>query len=172
MPPALDADKEAVRVLVVAVGVREAARQCNLNENTVLSWADKGNWLQSVKDAKARKAQSIQAQRDKANRSTEGIVQNAIQSVAIKPADALAETMADLSKDTKLGLAKAAKKIADHAQTLTGEEALSVAPKLKDSASFASTVHGWAGADSGSKVQINIFSDPREKQSDVINLSE
>lgn len=45
MPAALDVDREAVRVLAVAVGVREAARQMGLGESTVQQWSARGNWF-------------------------------------------------------------------------------------------------------------------------------
>lgn len=48
MPPATEAqpiDREAVRTLAVAVGVREAARQLNLDENRVLQWSHRGQWF-------------------------------------------------------------------------------------------------------------------------------
>jgi transposase-like protein len=32
-------DREAVRILAIELGAREAARKLGLNENTVLSWA-------------------------------------------------------------------------------------------------------------------------------------
>jgi len=37
-------DREAVRVLAIELGAREAARKLGLNENTVLSWARRENW--------------------------------------------------------------------------------------------------------------------------------
>src|SRR5262245_22423192 len=37
-------DREAVRVLAITLGAREAARKLGLNENTVLSWARRENW--------------------------------------------------------------------------------------------------------------------------------
>ena len=36
-------DREAVRVLAIELGAREAARRLNLNPNTVLSWARRYN---------------------------------------------------------------------------------------------------------------------------------
>lgn len=155
MPPPLAIDKEQVRMLVLELGVRETARRLQLNEETVATWSAKGEWLKHIH-----------------NKPVLPLSLKPTSTTSIKPADILTDELSGLSKDTKIGLARTAKKIADHAQTLTGEEALSVAPKLKDSASFASAVHGWAGEAAVQKVQINIFSDPREKQANVTNLSE
>lgn len=49
MPQELDIDREAVRVLTVAVGPREAARQMGLKEATVLQWCHRGDWLAHTK---------------------------------------------------------------------------------------------------------------------------
>ncbi len=37
-------DREAVRVLAIELGAREAARRLGLNRNTVISWARRYNW--------------------------------------------------------------------------------------------------------------------------------
>jgi Putative ATPase subunit of terminase (gpP-like). len=37
-------DREAVRVLAIELGAREAARRLKLNPNTVLSWARRYHW--------------------------------------------------------------------------------------------------------------------------------
>lgn len=48
MPAALDVDREQVRMLAVSVGVREAARQLGLEEDTVCQWAKRGEWLKNI----------------------------------------------------------------------------------------------------------------------------
>lgn len=45
MPAALNVDREAVRTLAVAVGVREAARQMDIPEATVQAWSARGEWF-------------------------------------------------------------------------------------------------------------------------------
>lgn len=48
MPAALDVDREAVKMLALTVGVREAARQMNLPEATVQAWAARYGWLKNL----------------------------------------------------------------------------------------------------------------------------
>ncbi len=45
----IQVNKEAVRLLVLQEGVREAARLAGLNENTVLSWAHRYDWKVAIK---------------------------------------------------------------------------------------------------------------------------
>lgn len=48
MPAALDVDRATVEMNVRQYGVRETARMMALNENTVLAWANRGNWLGNI----------------------------------------------------------------------------------------------------------------------------
>ena len=49
-------DREAVRVLAIELGAREAARRLGLNPNTVLSWAKRDNWKLPSRKGGATKA--------------------------------------------------------------------------------------------------------------------
>lgn len=138
--PRLDVDREAVRVLVVAIGVREAARQMGLSENTVLSWANRGGWLQSVADARAI--------RDARNAP-------AMQSPAINPADALQNTLLERRNRTKLALSAWSVTASEHSATLSGEEALAAAPSVAQVATVASKVWPETAAPT---VRISMFS--------------
>ncbi len=161
MPAELDVDKEAVRVLVVAVGVREAARQCNLNENTVLAWANRGGWLQSVADAKER------ARAGQLQRSTETIL--TVQSTAIKPADALAATLAEGIKETKLGLTAYTARMAKQAAT-SGN--LEEAPLYKAVADIHGKMHPEVTTDNSVHLQFFSISQERAEEGPVIDLPE
>jgi uncharacterized protein YjcR len=37
-------DREAIRVLAIELGAREAARRTGVNENTILSWSRRYKW--------------------------------------------------------------------------------------------------------------------------------
>lgn len=41
----MSVDREAVKTLAIAIGVREAAAKLGLNPNTVLSWSRRGKWF-------------------------------------------------------------------------------------------------------------------------------
>lgn len=51
MPAELDVDKEQVKMLVQAIGCREAARQMKISENTVLAWASRYGWMAEIRKA-------------------------------------------------------------------------------------------------------------------------
>lgn len=136
MPAALDVNKEAVQVLVGAVGVREAARQMGLSENTVLAWANRGGWVQQIAVARERKGQSLAMGRS-----------NAVQSVAIKPATALENVLLERQERTKLAqsayLAKASERLAE----VPDDQLLDHAPTGKTLAEMASKVYPEATVD-------------------------
>ena len=71
------------------------------------------------------------------------------------PADALAATLQHDNEQTKLGLSRAARKVADHAAKLRPKAILKDARSLKDIAGVASTVHGW---EASQKSGTNVFS--------------
>lgn len=95
-------------MLVLSVGVREAARQMGINEKTVLHWSHTGNWLAHTRPQPAP------------------VLPLSMQShsvVSVKPADALQNTLLECKGKTRVGLAKWAAKSATHLATLEGEEA-------------------------------------------------
>lgn len=157
MPAALNVNREAVRVLVVAVGVREAARQMNIPAGTVLAWANRGQWLQSKRDAIERKTAAIEQSRNQSptyDAKTGAIVS---QSTAITPADSLANTLADENNRTKLGFSRAAVKVAETAGAWKPGKILNKSRELRDVATIAGKVHGWDESKGDDKrVMINI----------------
>lgn len=93
MPPPLNVDREAVRTLAVAVGVREAARQMNIPEATVQAWSARGNWSVQIEAAKAAHVQRLEAA-------------TKLQPKATKPADALVNVMNDRKDKSRFLLSK------------------------------------------------------------------
>lgn len=133
MPAALDVNKEAVQVLVGAVGVREAARQMGLSENTVLTWANKGGWVQHITDARERKSQSVAASRP-----------NGFQSTTIKAATALENVLTEGALATRVGFTRYAAKMAKRA----GERGLlEEAPLYKAVADIHGKMHPEVAVD-------------------------
>ena len=109
MPPPLDVDKEDVRVLVVAVGPREAARQMGLKEATVNQWSARGGWLEHLRPENQPKAPVSMAPR-----TVTGVT---------NPASALQNTLLERRDKTKLGLSKWAARSSKHLSSLKGERA-------------------------------------------------
>ena len=142
MPAPLAVDKEQVRMLVLDVGVREAARKLGLAENTVLAWSNRGNWLAHL------------SQKPKLPASMQGAI------CAISPAQALQNTLEEDSQACKTHALRYAKRTLKHAADLAEvapDEALTQAPNVQSAAKTAALAGAW-GADRAD-VRINVFSD-------------
>jgi hypothetical protein len=123
MPEPLNVDWPAVRVLAVAVGVREAARQMGISEDAVRQRSKREGWMASSKTV---------AQRALAKPVT------SVSPVALSPAHALANVFSERKHRTKLGLSKytaeATEQAAEH------RDKLGIAGKVKDVASVHKTL--------------------------------
>lgn len=134
-PQAVTVSWEAVRVLALAVGVREAARRCGISEEATMKRCQREGWL---RDPIA--AQAIQ----NASRNRSGL--SAIRPQT-SPSQAMAQELAALGGESRLALARTVRKAAKHSEGLDGAEILENAQNVKSVAQTASLVHGW---DSGS----------------------
>lgn len=137
MPAPLNVDREAVRVLVVAVGPREAARRMNLSENTVLAWSDRGGWLDHLKPENQPQAPASMLPTVAIN--------------AIKPADALRNVLAEDDHETRISLSRGVRRMAKDAETATLDRAGDVLQTTK----AAALLHNWSG--SPQSVRISMF---------------
>jgi hypothetical protein len=121
MPKPLNVDWPGVRVLAVAVGVREAARQMGISQDAVRQRSKREGWMASPETV--------------AQRALAKAVTN-VSPNALSPAAALANVLNERKERTKLGLSKftaeAAEQAAEH------PDKLGIAGKVKDVAS----VHG------------------------------
>ena len=109
MPKPLNVDWPAVRVLAVAVGVREAARQMGISEDAVRQRSKREGWMACPK-ALAQRALAKPVTRVSPN--------------ALSPADALAN-VSERKRRTKLGLSKYAAEAAERAAESDGDLRLS-----------------------------------------------
>jgi len=110
MPKPLNVDWSAVRVLAVAVGVREAARQMAISQDAVRQRSKRERWMASPKAV---------AQRALARPVT------SVSPNALSPADALANVFSERKRRTKLGLSKYAAEASERAAESDGDLALS-----------------------------------------------
>lgn len=136
MPAALDVDKEAVRTLVIAVGVREAARRMGLAEGTVQDWSATGGWVAGHKAALATAPSS-----------------KAVQPHPTKAADALSATLAQRKEKTHLYLSKYVESASKQASQASDK--LSIAQDVKAVASVASTL--WPADSNGPQITVNLM---------------
>lgn len=142
MPAPLDVDREAVRVLAIAIGVREAARQLNLDENTVLQWSKRGKWF-------AKPELPI----------LPPTMQKKVVPGVINPAVALQNALMEMSGKTKLGLGKACVKLAGKFADMDADELIQVTPAMKDTASVGQKAFDWSSGASGVQVNVAIGGD-------------
>jgi len=123
MPKPLNVDWSAVRVLAIAVGVREAARQMQISEDAVRQRSKREGWMTSAKAA---------TQRTLAKPVT------SVSPHAVSPADALASVLNERKERSKLGLSKYAAEAAERAGESDGD--LRLSRKVRDVAAVHQTV--------------------------------
>jgi hypothetical protein len=123
----LPVDREAVRVLAIELGAREAARRLGLNPNTVLSWAKRDNWELPNRKGGATKASA-----------------NAI-TLQSKPGDVLIATHKELETKTKTALMQAVAKAAQLAAQKPAMD-VSTTAQLRDLALTIAKLCGWDGS--------------------------
>jgi Putative ATPase subunit of terminase (gpP-like) len=113
-------DREAIRVLAIELGAREAARRLGIKESTVLSWARRYNWKLPKRKGGGLNAITPQS----------------------KPGDALIASHKELEGRTRSALATA---IAKAAEAVASQEALPVASvaALKDLVLAGAKHFGW-----------------------------
>ena len=122
MPQPLNVDWPAVRVLAVAVGVREAARQMGIGEDSVRQRSKREGWMASPKTVAQRALVPV----------------TSVSPNALSPADALANVFSEQKQGAKLGLSKYASEAAE--QPAEQRDKLGIAGKVKDVADVHKTL--------------------------------
>jgi hypothetical protein len=123
MPKPLNVDWPAVRVLAVAVGVREAARQMRISPDAVRQRSKREGWMASPKAV---------AQRALAKPVT------SVSPSVLSPAHALANVLSERKHRTKLGLTKYCAEAAERAGESDGD--LRLSRNLRDVTAVHSTL--------------------------------
>jgi hypothetical protein len=123
MPKPLNVDWPAVRVLAVAVGVREAARQMGISQDAVRQRSKREGWMASPETV---------AQRALAEPVTN------VSPNALSPAAALANVLSERKGRSKLGLSKYAAEAAEAAAE--HRDKLGIAGKVRDVAGVHRTL--------------------------------
>jgi hypothetical protein len=112
-------DREAIRVLAIELGAREAARRTGVNENTILSWSRRYKW-NLPKRTGGPKTIELQS----------------------KPGDVLIASHKELEGATKTGLMLTAAKAATKAAQKPPLD-VSNTSQLRDLAQSAARIFGW-----------------------------
>lgn len=132
MPAALEVDRQQVRLLVLTVGVREAAKQLGLSSATVGAWSARGKWLAQTKPQPALLPKPASMQPTNSANKT--------------PVNALTDALADDNKATRHALSKALRKGAEHAADMQPGAILKQSRAVVDMAKGAGLVHEWNGS--------------------------
>jgi len=122
---------EAVRVLAMAIGVREAARRMGISEDAVRKRSSRESWLANPE---ARKA--VQA-------VTNGRTSEKQVVTTMSPAGLVLAEIASLGGKTRLSIARGVSKAAEHVENMQGSDILDRANDVKAVAQTADLVHGW-----------------------------
>lgn len=155
MPAPLDVDHEQVRVLAVAVGVREAARQMGLTENVVLQWSNREGWFKQVPQPQVP-----------------ATMQKTTVIGVISAADALANSLREDGNATKIAGMKYARRTVEAAAQMAHTEplmALERAQEVKAALQAAGIAGSWSAGQDGPRLQLNFFTAGGE-QAPVIDV--
>ena len=156
MPAPLAVDKEQVRMLFMEVGGEETARRTGIKPVTVRQWARRHGWSEGHKEKKSLVAGFPTPAKDALAATLPETMRPVAVTGVTKPVDALADLLSEDSRETRIGLSRAARSAADRARTMDGDEVIASARQLKEVAGIASTVHGWE-KDGGGPARISIY---------------
>ncbi len=129
--PATKIDKESVRMLAIEFGVREAARRCGLNEDTVCSWAKRGSWFAAPAIVYNKPVQAMQA----------------------KPGDIMLHELQTHERETRLSLARSARKLATEAENAN----LGQSGHALNVGKLAGIVHKWGDEKQNVSFSLNVL---------------
>ncbi len=125
-------DKEAVRLLAIEIGVREAARRLGLNEDRVCKWSERGKWFSTPTHINASAT---------------------IVSSVSKPGDILVNELARLEGETRTSLARSAAQLARQ-----GENAkLEASGHVRNAAQVAQIAFKWRDDEKPSHFSLNVL---------------
>lgn len=140
MPAPLAVDKEQVRMLVMAVGSEEAARQMGLKSATVRKWAERGGWTEGARERASLVAGSPTPAKTALALTLPETMRPVVVTGVTKPVDALSRTLKERQEHTKLGLSLFTARAARVAARLPKKDLLASAPDVKAVADIAGKV--------------------------------
>lgn len=127
MPAEIPAElKEKVKMLAFQIGVREAARQCEVPESTVQYWSWNEDWMKEKAELEQTKALALERK-------------------GLQPLSTInpVEVLGKIGGETKLVLAKAVKKTAKQLNREKGVGLIRNAQALKSTVDAGSKLHQW-----------------------------
>lgn len=153
---AIPVNWEAVRMLALAVGVREAARRMDMSEETVKKRCTREGWLASP-EARAVNKMAV-AQRS-------GLTVSG--SPHLSPSNVFRAELQALGEKSRLSIARGIARAGEHVETLSGEQVLGESANIKNVAQTADLVHGWKDAAPQVKIRLDVLGSSSEPVIDI-----
>lgn len=150
---------EAVRVLAIAVGVREAARRLGINEETAKKRCTREGWLETP-EARQAHAKAIEGRSGR----TMSVVPN------MSPMHAMQQELQALGGQSKLSLARGVAKAAKTVEDTDGASILAMSGDVKNIAQTADLVHGWRDQPKPSAMRLEVLLTKPEVHVDAIEI--
>lgn len=138
---------EAVRVLAIAVGVREAARRLEVSEEAAMKRSQREGWL-STPEAKAVNRQVVVQRQQQGRALSAGSPQKCV-------AQALAQEITELGSRSRIGHARSQVAIAEHIAQRDPEENLADMPNVKAAVQASAIVFGWDKTTNAPRVRLS-----------------
>ena len=125
---------------VSGIGLREIARKMRISEGTVLARAKREGWTQQIQSAK-------------------GLVKRQDATPTIAPFQAVAATLGELGKASRLSAARVHHRALTYAEILPGKELMqpSTSRAVKDHVQAAGLVHGWTEEHAQTQINVNVL---------------
>jgi hypothetical protein len=143
-----DIDWPGLRAAAVAIGIRPAARQAALD----LPPDEQERFIQRAMKRCSRQKWLVKSQQDKADAIATS--PNTLSANVRKGADVLSETLAEDSRETRIGLSAAARKAAETFAKMPGSKAIKHARAHGNVTRSASVLHGWD--DKGNRIPFSL----------------
>src|SRR5215831_5680416 len=123
------------------IGLREIARNMNIPAGIILSRAKREGWTRQIQSAK-------------------GLVKREDTTPVVAPFQAVAATISELGKATRIAAARVHHRALTYAEILPAKELIqpSTSRAVKNHVQAAGLVHGWAEQAPQTQVQVNVLS--------------
>ena len=144
-------DWAGLRAAAVAIGIRRAARQAAQD----LPPDEQERFVQRAMKRCSRQKWLVKSQQDKA----EAIAMSptALSANVRDGADVLSQTLAEDSRETRIGLSAAARKAAETFAKMPGSKVIKHAQAHRHMTASASVVHGWDDEGNPTPITLNVL---------------
>lgn len=154
MATALDVNWEAVKAHALVHGVRQAARDYGIDENTVKRRCTREGWLLNLQSVE-------QLPVTVRPRHVPGVP---------SPSEAQRKAMLRFSSRSRLNLAKAVDKGAKHVSKLEGVDILNSAKEIKALADTGDRIHQWSASSATPTLRLELIAGSQSNEPPVIDV--